>query len=61
MAARKKEPLVAVTTFAVEHEGREVLVHSGDVLPASSPLVKGREALFVAQSKSQKASMPPTP
>jgi hypothetical protein len=55
MAARKSEPKVALTTFAAEHEGREVIVRSGDVLPASSPLVKGREALFVVQSKSQKA------
>jgi hypothetical protein len=54
--------LGALSTFTTEVDVAEVLVHAGDVLPASSPLVKGREALFVADSQYvQTAGTPPTP
>jgi hypothetical protein len=60
MAARKREPLVALTTFAAAVEGREVLVHAGDVLPASSKVVKGRQEAFVPQSEYvQQGGTPP--
>jgi hypothetical protein len=50
MAARKGEPLVALTTFEAEVKGKTVLVHAGDASSPNSPLVKGRRGLFVKQS-----------
>jgi hypothetical protein len=47
----RREPQVALTTFSTEVKGEPVLVHAGDAFPASSPVVKGREALFVSQSQ----------
>jgi hypothetical protein len=39
-----------------------VVVHAGDVVPANSPLVKGRKELFVTQSEYvQEAGTPPAP
>jgi hypothetical protein len=51
LVAARKEPLVALATFQAEVKGETVLVHAGDVYPTSSPVVKGREEAFVAQSK----------
>jgi hypothetical protein len=56
--AAKREPLVAVQTFAVEHGGQKVIVRRGDPYPASSPIVKGRKTLFVPQSQYQAKSRP---
>jgi hypothetical protein len=54
--------LVALATFEAEAEGSQVLVHAGDVLPSTAPVVKGREALFVAEAEyRQTAGVPPTP
>jgi len=50
-ARKKAEPLVATTSFTCDVDGIEVFVHAGDVVPASSGLVKGREALFVPRSE----------
>jgi hypothetical protein len=62
MATRKAEPLVATTSFATEVKGVEVLVHAGDVVPASSPLVKGRKELFVTEAEyRQTEGTPPAP
>jgi len=47
----RKQPLVAVVSFSTEVKGAEVFVHAGDVVPANSPLVKGREQLFVPESE----------
>jgi hypothetical protein len=56
----RSEPKVAVTTFETEVKGERVLVRAGDVVPARSPLVKGSEQLFVAQSEYvQTAGEPP--
>jgi hypothetical protein len=56
---RKTEPLIATTSFVTEVKGEEVFVHAGDVVPANSALVKGREELFVPQSEYvQKAGKP---
>jgi hypothetical protein len=44
MATRKL--LVATTHFSCEVDGREVLVHIGDVVAATDKRVKGREELF---------------
>jgi hypothetical protein len=58
--AARKEPLVAVGSFVTEVKGTEVVVHAGDVVPANSPLVKGRKELFVTQSEYvQEAGTPP--
>ena len=53
--------LVALATFVADVKGSEVLVHAGDVVPARSPVVKGREALFVAQTDyvQQAGGLPP--
>jgi hypothetical protein len=60
MAARKAEQLVAVASFVTEVKGAEVFVHAGDTVAPSSPLVKGRKALFVKQSEYvQEAGTPP--
>jgi hypothetical protein len=37
--------LVAKTTFITSVKGKEVVVHAGDVVPAISPLAKGRKEL----------------
>ena len=57
MAARKR--VVAVTPFVTEVKGEEVFVHAGDVVPANSPLVKGREDLFVTESEYHQAEGSP--
>jgi hypothetical protein len=49
--AVRREPRVALTTFLTEVKGQELLVRAGDSFPASSPVVKGREELFVAQGE----------
>jgi hypothetical protein len=54
----RREPVVAVQTFATEHDGQKVIVHRGDAYPASHGLVKGRKGLFVAQSKYEQKSRP---
>jgi hypothetical protein len=51
MPARKSEPKVALTTFETEVKGERVLVQAGDSYPPSSPVVKGRQDLFVKQSE----------
>jgi hypothetical protein len=52
MTGRKTaEQLVALTAFAAEVDGRQVLVHAGDAFPARSAVVKGRKALFVTESE----------
>jgi hypothetical protein len=53
MPARKtkREELVARSTFVTEVDGREVHVHGGDVVLSDSPLVEGREVLFVSRSE----------
>jgi len=38
--------VVALENFSTDVGGKEVLVHVGDVLPASHPFLKGREHLF---------------
>jgi hypothetical protein len=61
MAARK-ESVVAVTPFVTEVDGREVFVHAGDAFPASSPVVRGRKAVFVAESEYARTDgTPPAP
>jgi hypothetical protein len=43
-------------------DGDTVLVHAGDTYPSDSAVVKGREALFVADTEYvQTAGTPPTP
>lgn len=42
MAAGKR----AISTFATTIKGEEHLVHAGDVLPATHPIVKARPELF---------------
>jgi hypothetical protein len=54
----RREPVVAVQTFATEHDGRKVIVHRGDNYPASRALVKPRKALFVPQSAYEQKSRP---
>jgi hypothetical protein len=44
--AAPKQQVRAIGTFACEVKGREVLVHAGEVLPATSPIVKARPELF---------------
>jgi hypothetical protein len=44
MAAPKV--LIANTTFTCDVDGQPVIVHQGERLPATHPLVKGRAALF---------------
>jgi hypothetical protein len=57
-----KSKLVAVAAFVTEVKGTEVLVHAGDVVPASSPLVKGRRQLFVTEVEyRQTEGKPPAP
>jgi hypothetical protein len=46
--ARGKE-VEAITSFACEVDGKERLIRQGEVLPANSPVVKGREDLFEQQ------------
>lgn len=60
MATRRKTgPLVATVAFVTEVKGEEVFVHPGDVVPANSPLVKGREEFFLPQSEyKQTAGVP---
>jgi hypothetical protein len=38
--------VVAVEPFAVELDGKDLIVHEGDVFDAKHPAVKGREHLF---------------
>jgi hypothetical protein len=60
MAARKREPLVATSTFEAEVKGERVLVHAGDTVPATSPVAKGRQDLFVRESEyAQSKGTPP--
>jgi hypothetical protein len=54
MTAAKK--LVATETFASEVKGEQVLVHAGEVLPASSPLVKANPDRFEDPSSRRKPS-----
>jgi hypothetical protein len=62
MARRKSEPLVATTSFSCDVDGAEVFVHVGDVVPATSPVVKGRESFFVPQTQYvQEGGTPPAP
>jgi hypothetical protein len=44
MARAKK--VRAIASFAAEVGGKERLAHQGEVLPANSPVVKGRRELF---------------
>jgi hypothetical protein len=44
MAAKKQ--VVAVENFSVNVDGKELLIHIGEVVPASHKLVKGRKHLF---------------
>ena len=59
--ATRKEPLVAVASFTTELDGTEVFVHAGDVVPASSPLAKGRQHLFVPRSQYVQTEGTPPP
>jgi hypothetical protein len=63
MATTKKPSnVVALSTFTADVDGSTVLIHAGDTFPATSPVVKGREALFVAHTEYvQTAGTPPTP
>jgi hypothetical protein len=62
MAAAKPRKLVALSTFTAEVDGATVLVHAGDTFPANSPVVRGREDLFVITTEYvQTAGTPPTP
>ena len=40
--------LGATTSFACEVKGVEYVIRTGDVVPATHPVVKGREGLFEA-------------
>jgi hypothetical protein len=53
MAARKSTAklLVARETFTTDVRGETVIVQAGTELPASSPLVKGREGLFEPKAR----------
>jgi hypothetical protein len=42
----KAKQVQAITTFAAVVDGKERLVHQGEVLPVNSPIVKGRKELF---------------
>jgi hypothetical protein len=44
--ASKAVRLVAVATFTTEVAGAVVLLHAGDAVSSSNPIVKGRESLF---------------
>lgn len=46
MAAKKATVLVAGETFTAQVGGETVVVHAGQRVVSSHPLVKGREALF---------------
>jgi hypothetical protein len=57
-----KAKLVARSTFTCDVDGETRLVHAGDVFPGDSPVVAGREDLFVAQGHDvQTAGTPPSP
>jgi hypothetical protein len=43
--ARAKQ-VRAISSFACEVDGKERLIRQGEVLPANSPVVKGRKELF---------------
>lgn len=38
--------VVAREPFSLTLDGRDIIVHDGDVYPANHPVVKGREHLF---------------
>jgi hypothetical protein len=38
--------VVALENFSTDVDGKEVLVHVGDVLPVTHPFLKGRKHLF---------------
>ena len=62
MTAAKARYLVALSTFSAEVDGETVLVHAGDTVASNSPVVKGREDLFVVTTEYvQTAGTPPTP
>ncbi len=46
MAAKKATLLVARETFTADVDGETVVVHAGQRVASSHPLVKGREDLF---------------
>ena len=46
MAARKKTTLVAREAFTAEVDGEPVMVHAGETVDSTHPLVRGREGLF---------------
>lgn len=62
MASAKPRRLVALSTFTCDVDGETLLVHAGDGVMSDSPVVKGREALFVPVGDYQQtAGTPPTP
>jgi hypothetical protein len=46
--ARAKQ-VQAISSFACDVDGKERLIRQGEVLPADSPIVKGRKELFEEQ------------
>ena len=46
MAAKKATVLAACETFTAEVDDETIVVHAGQRVASSHPLVKGREALF---------------
>jgi hypothetical protein len=47
MATKSKaKKMRAVASFGAEVDGKERVVHQGDVFPADHAVVKGREELF---------------
>ena len=45
----------AISNFAAEIDGEELIVHVGDEFPATSKVVKGREELFERQAEEARA------
>jgi hypothetical protein len=62
MAASKASRVVAVATFQAGTKDGPALVHAGDVVPARSAIVTGRESLFVAlENYHRTEGTPPAP
>jgi hypothetical protein len=62
MPAKKPTNLVALSTFTADVDGDTVLIHAGDTFLSDSPVVKDREALFVADVEYvETAGTPPAP
>jgi hypothetical protein len=57
--ARASKLVRAKSTFAAEVEGVQRIVHRGDVLPASDPVVKAHKAKFEDELAVEQATAAP--